>query len=422
MKIAIIGSGISGLSTAWLLASRHQVTVFEAGSYAGGHSNAVDVTLDGYTHPVDTGFLVFNERTYPNLIALFEQLGVKDFDSEMSFSVKLPDENLEWAGSNLSALFAQRGNLFRPRFWRMIADILRFNRDADRLLERSQREAMTLGELLQREGYSDTFAHWYLLPMGAAIWSTPVDGMLDFPAATFLVFCQNHGLLQITNRPQWKTVVGSSRDYVRRLVAGIGDVRLNTPVTSVRRQDGGVLIQAGGEALHFDAVVMACHSDQSLALLQDADAEERAVLSNVRYAPNTAWLHTDASVMPVRQSAWCAWNYYRAAGADRSQPVAVTYWLNRLQPLPFTTPVFVTLNPPQPIAADKVLQRFEYDHPQLDAAAWQAQQRVAALQGRNHVYFAGAWTGYGFHEDGLKSGIRVAKLLGAVIPWPAVTD
>ena len=242
MKIAIIGSGISGLSTAWLLASRHQVTVFEAGSYAGGHSNAVDVTLDGYTHPVDTGFLVFNERTYPNLIALFEQLGVKDFDSEMSFSVKLPDENLEWAGSNLSALFAQRGNLFRPRFWRMIADILRFNRDADRLLERSQREALTLGELLQREGYSDTFAHWYLLPMGAAIWSTPVDGMLDFPAATFLVFCQNHGLLQITNRPQWKTVVGSSRDYVRRLVAGIGDVRLNTPVTSVRRQDGGVLI------------------------------------------------------------------------------------------------------------------------------------------------------------------------------------
>ena len=353
---------------------------------------------------------------------LSEKIGVREFNSDMSFSVKLPGENLEWAGSNLGSLFAQKSNLLRPAFWRMIADILRFNRQAETLRVKAEQQQLTLGQLIAAEGFGDAFANWYLLPMGAAIWSTPVSGMLGFPAATFIRFCQNHGLLQISNRPQWKTVAGSSREYVQRLVAGIGDVRLNSPVESVRRQPDGAILRVGGEDLRFDAVILACHSDQALALLADADDDERAVLREIRYAPNTAWLHTDVSVMPSRQSAWSAWNYYTAASGGADQPVAVTYWLNKLQPLPFTTPVFVTLNPPEPIAADKVLRRFDYDHPQLDQDAYAAQQRVASIQGRNHTWFAGAWTGYGFHEDGLKSGIRVAKLLGATIPWHAELD
>lgn len=418
MKIAVIGSGIAGLSAAWLLAQRYQVTLFEADRRAGGHSHAVDITLDGQTFPVDTGFLVCNAKTYPNLLQLFALTGVGLTASDMSFSVNVPSADLEWAGSDdLRTLFAQKRNLLRPRFWQMISEILRFNRAAPQLLERSRQHGWSLGQLLHAEGYGQTFADWYLLPMGAAIWSTPVRGMLDFPAESFLRFCMNHGLLQVNDRPQWQTVTGSSREYVRRLVAGIGDVRLATPVHAIQRMAQGVHVQTDQGTAIFDQVVLATHSDQSLQLLQDADAEERAVLAAVRYAPNRAVLHRDARQMPRRRSAWAAWNYM--AGANADAPVAVTYWLNRLQPLPCQQDVFVTLNPVQDIDPALQLASFDYAHPQLDAPAYAAQQQLPAIQGKNRVWFCGAWTGYGFHEDGLKSGMRVARALQAPIPWQA---
>lgn len=422
MKIAVIGSGIAGLSSAWLLARHHQVTVYEANNYAGGHSNAVDVFLDGINYPVDTGFLVFNEKTYPNLIKLFALLHVETAHTDMGFSVRLPYENIEWAGSTLGSLFAQKRNILRPKFWQMIADILRFNKEAPSLLLKARAQQLTLGQLLREGRYSQAFSDWYLLPMGAAIWSMSPAGMAEFPAESFLQFCLNHGLLQINNRPQWMTVKGSSREYVKKLCAGIGDVQINTPVTKVTRQENGALVEHQNGGNFYDAVVMATHSDQTLALLSDISSDERRILSAIKYAPNKAYLHTDASLMPKNKSAWAAWNYYTATTSDPHRPVAVTYWLNKLQPLPFATPLFVTLNPPEAINAESILAEFDYAHPQLDAAAYEAQRQLASIQGKNHTYFCGAWAGYGFHEDGLKAGIRVAELLNAPIPWPTVLD
>lgn len=420
MKIGVIGSGIAGLSAAWLLRrAGHSVTVLESAHYAGGHSNTVEVTLEGQTFPVDTGFLVHNDRTYPNLIALFKHLHVETTTSDMSFSVKMPHLNLEWAGANLSTLFVQKRNLIRPGFWRMIRDILHFNRRAPELLLACRAEPCTLGALLARERYSREFRDWYLLPMGAAIWSSPMDEMADFPAETFIQFCLNHGLLQVNDRPQWKTLVGGSREYVRRLVAEIGDVQLNVPVESVTRlpEGAGVTVQAGAQTWTFDRVIMACHTDQALALLSDARRDERAVLSAIRYQPNTAYLHTDAELMPQRRSAWSAWNYYTGPEQNGAHPVAVNYWINLLQPLPVKTPVLVTLNPPVPPREAHRLQVIEYAHPLLDEAAYAAQRRLPEIQGVDGLYFCGAWAGYGFHEDGLKSGMDVAQRLGAEIPW-----
>ncbi len=420
MKIAVIGSGISGLSAAWLLALKHHVTVFEANDYVGGHSNAVDVNLDGLTFPVDTGFLVFNEKTYPNLIQLFALLGVETANTDMGFSVRLPYEQIEWAGSTLGSLFAQKRNLLKPKFWHMIIDIIRFNKEASSLLAVARIEKPTLGQLLRAGKYSKAFCEWYLLPMGAAIWSMAPAEMEDFPAESFLQFCLNHGLLQINNRPQWLTVKNSSREYVKKLCAGIGDVRVNTPALKITRDTDGVIVDYAHGSDLYDAVIMATHSDQTLALLSDASADENDILSAIRYAPNKAYLHTDASIMPENKTAWAAWNYYTASTPDPYRPVAVTYWLNKLQPLPFNTPLFVTLNPPEALNDTLILAELDYAHPQLDASAYRAQQQLNLIQGKNRVYFCGAWAGYGFHEDGLKSGMRVAQLLGADIPWPAV--
>lgn len=424
MKIAVIGAGISGLSCAYrLVQGGADVTLYEAGAYFGGHSNTVDVTLDGITHGVDTGFLVFNERTYPNLIALFAELGVATAPSDMSFSVKLPlgqeagARVLEWAGSSLDTLFAQRGNLLRPRFLRMVRDILRFNRHATGLATDGRMAAglptLSLGEFLDQHNYSEQFRSWYLLPMAACIWSCPSDQMLAFPVATFIRFCHNHGLLQVSDRPQWHTVRGGSRNYVEKLLAAIAQRRLGTPVTSVTRNPGGgarsVRVDTALETEQFDQVVLACHSDQSLALLKDAREDERSVLSKVRYQPNRAVLHTDASCLPRSRKAWSAWNYQSTASA--TPQVCVHYLLNQLQPLPFTTPVIVSLNPIDQPDRARIIQTFDYAHPVFDDAAVAAQGRLAGFQGRQNTWFAGAWTGYGFHEDGLKSGLAAAAAL-----------
>ena len=412
MKIAIIGSGISGLGAAHALRDDARITLYESGLRLGGHTNTVDVTLDGVTAGVDTGFLVFNERTYPNLIRLFGELSIPVAKSDMSFGVSVArggGRRLEWAGTDLNAVFAQRRNLLSPVFLGMLRDILRFNREATRIAqEPGRRDGLSLGQFLDRGGYGDALRRWYLLPMAAAIWSCPMATMLAYPLATFARFCHNHGLLQVENRPQWFTVRGGARQYVRRIASRIPDVRLGDGVVSVRRDSvtGQVVVKSRHGSERYDHVVLACHSDQSLAVLSDADAAERAILEAVKYQPNRAVLHTDTALMPKLRSVWSSWNYMSDGGQEPN--VSVTYLLNKLQPLPFDTPVLLTLNPIAEPAADKVIAEFDYAHPIFDGAAIAAQRRLADVQGRRQVWFAGAWTGYGFHEDGLKSGLAVA--------------
>lgn len=427
-RISVIGSGISGLATAWLLqqSGRYNVTLFEAANYFGGHSNAVDVQLDGTCYPVDTGFLVFNHKTYPNLTQFFKHLGVVTPDSDMSFAVSLAlgKTSLEWAGDNLNTVFAQRRNLFKPKFWQMLADIFRFGHYAERYLIEARREQLSLGQLLDRHHYSQAFQTYYLLPMGAAIWSTAVADIRDFPAASFLHFCLNHVLLSVKGRPQWKTVGGSSRQYVQRILKDLPDCRLQHRVQQIQRSETQIHLHIDtpdGMIEHLtDQVVFACHTDQTLAILADqATDQERKILGSIRYAPNQAYLHTDINQLPKTRSIWASWNYLSDPKQDLTKPVAVTYWLNRLQPLPFRTPLMVTLNPVTPIDPSKIIRKFDYAHPQMDQAAIQAQQQLAGLQGIKNCYFAGAWGSYGFHEDGLKSAIRVAQQLGVSTPWPA---
>jgi predicted NAD/FAD-binding protein len=410
-RVAVIGSGISGLSAAYTLAPEAQVTLFEAGDYFGGHTHTVDITLDGVTHGVDTGFLVFNERTYPNLIRLFGELGVETTASDMSFSVKVPDIGLEWSGSDLNTVFAQRRNLVRPAFLRMLADILRFNKLTTRLAEQGEETSLQqpIGDFLAEQRFSAEFRDWYFLPMIGCIWSCPTDQMLRFPIATMIRFCHNHGLLQVANRPRWFTVTGGARNYVQKMLPRISDTRLNTPVRRVHRSPAGIFVTTDRATEHFDDVVMACHSDQSLAMLADASPAEREVLGAIRYHRNRAVLHTDTSVLPERPLAWAAWNYERATDGPREQAaVCLHYLINRLQPLPFQEPVIVSLNPVREPQPDCVHGEFDYAHPVFDSAAIAAQRRLPELQGRGRTWFCGAWTRYGFHEDGLMSGLAVA--------------
>ena len=417
-RIAVVGAGISGLASAWLLGRRHDVTLFEAGAYLGGHTNTVDVTLEGRTHPVDTGFLVFNEKTYPNLIALFALLGVDSVETEMSFAVSLENPDLEWAGSNLATVFGQKRNLVRREFWAMLSDILRFNRESMAWLATHPDNQRSLRDFLGAGRYSSAFSDWYLLPMAAAIWSCPTGQMLDMPLATFIRFCSNHGLLQVFDRPLWRTVKGGGRDYVQKIAVQLDDIRLACPVSAVTREAGGLRVTHAGGSEHFGQVVMACHSHQALAILgYTASLAQRDVLAAIRYQPNRAVLHTDSALLPRDEKLWSAWNYFAGSGEPGEQPVGVSYLINKLQPLPFTTPVVVTLNPAREPDPAKVIAEFDYAHPIFDGPAIAAQQKLAGVQGENGIWLAGAWGRYGFHEDGLKSALRVVNGLGVRAPW-----
>ncbi len=429
-RVAVVGGGIAGMGAALSLAPQVALTLFEAERQFGGHAHTVDLTLDGVTHGVDTGFLVFNHRTYPRLTRLFDELGVATAPSDMSFSVQVPQDGLEWSGSNLRGVFAQPRNALRPAFWGLLAEVLRFNRLATALAQRGDDAALagSVGAFLDEHRFGPAFRDGYFLPMIGCIWSCPVEQMLRFPVATLIRFCHNHGLLQISDRPQWHTVRGGSRQYVRavqRRLAELGaELRVATPVRRVQpAPQGGAWLATDSGREHFDAVVLASHSDQSLALLggraeAGGDAAQRALLAAIRYQPNRTLLHTDARLLPRARAAWAAWNYARASRDTQEQArVGLHYLINRLQPLPWRQPVIVSLNPdPERLPAPgTVAAEFEVSHPVFDTAALRAQQALPGVQGRGGVWLAGAWAGYGFHEDGLRAGqLAAAGVLRAL--------
>jgi predicted NAD/FAD-binding protein len=419
-KIAVIGGGISGLSAAWLLAQAHDVTIYEAEPRLGGHSHTIDAPTPHGIVPVDTGFIVYNAVNYPNLVALFAHLGVSTKASNMGFAVSLDDGAMEYGGDNLVSLFSQPRNLVSPRFWSMLRDLVRFYREAPAQADSLEGEMTTLGEFLDDNGYGAAFQNDHLLPQAAAIWSTAVSDVRDYPATAFIRFCENHGLLKIADRPVWRTVEGGSRAYVARLAASLdGRVCLRAPIRGVSRTPQGVLVRDHeGRSELFDQVVIATHADQGLALVDQPTAAERSLLGCFAYTRNLTVLHSDETLMPRRRGLWSAWNYMgrHVAGADRE--LCVTYWMNRLQGLPSHTPLFVTLNPPRPPRPEKVLNVQTYEHPLFDAAAVRAQSRLWSLQGQGNLWWCGAYFGAGFHEDGLQAGLAVAEAIGGVRrPW-----
>ena len=419
LDIAVIGTGIAGLSCAWLLSHRHRVTVYESAERVGGHANTVEVATPTGATPVDTGFIVYNETTYPNLTALFQYLGVPTRDSCMSFAVSLDDGRLEYAGTDLRGLFAQKSNLLRPRFWSMLRDLLRFYRSAPRDLPRLVHELGSLDDYLRDGGYGAALRDDHLLPMSAAVWSCPPTDAGLQPAASFIRFCDNHGLLRISGRPVWRTVTGGSREYIARLTERFaGHIHTGQPVLKVERLNTGVRVHGTDGAHDHDHAVLACHADQALSLLGDgATGQEHTLLGPFRYTHNLAVLHTDASLMPRRRAVWASWNYLGRSEDPQARP-CVTYWMNRLQRLPTDTQYFVTLNPPRPPHPGTLLRSESYEHPVFDTEAIRAQRRLWSLQGAGGVWFCGAHFGAGFHEDGLQAGLAVAEQLGGLRrPW-----
>ncbi|NBN62405.1 NAD(P)-binding protein [Microvirga tunisiensis] len=418
MRIAVIGSGISGNSAAYALCDQHEVILYEKRLRPGGHSATVDIDYDGLPMTVDTGFIVYNELNYPNLTALFAHLDVKTEASDMSFALSVDGGRREWAGSDLNSIFAQRSNLVSPRFLWMLREILRFNRICTRDRADGLVAGKSLGDYLAFRRFSRAFIDDYLVPMGAAIWSTPPSEMLAFPADSFIAFFENHRLINF-DRPIWRTVSGGSRTYVQRLLAPLkGNVRLGSPVVGVRRAGGKVHVRdSSGHEDVFDQVILASHTDQTLAMLEDPSDDERRILGAIRYRPNAVYLHRDLALMPKRKRVWSSWNYMARSDAQSGTEVSVSYWMNRLQNLDPTRPLFVSLNPPVPPREDLTFARFTYDHPQFDGAALAAQRQVKDIQGVNGTWYCGAWNGHGFHEDGLVSGLAVARAFGAVLPW-----
>lgn len=430
MRIAVIGSGISGNGAAWALkqgasGERREVVLYEKDLRPGGHAHTVDVEVAGKRIPVDVGFIVYNDLNYPNLIELFRHLDVPTKASNMSFAVSVNRGEREWKGDDKLAtgLFARRRNLVSPRFWGMLLEILRFNRVALADKAAGRLDGVSLGDWLARHRFSGRVLSDYLIPMGAAIWSMPPDEIKDFPAKSFVAFFDNHRLVQF-DRPVWRTVDGGSRVYVKKIAQALGrGLRLGTAVTAVERKAGKVIVtDASGQAETFDHVVFAAHSDQTLRMLADPSEAEASILSAVRYRPNDVYLHRDPALMPKRRAAWAAWNFLNwEAGGAITDRCSVSYSMNILQGIPDETPMFVSLNPPEPPRAELTHVHFVTDHPQYDAAAIAAQARLPEIQGERNTWFCGAWTAYGFHEDGLASGLAVAEALGAEIPWRTPT-
>jgi predicted NAD/FAD-binding protein len=415
MKIAIIGSGISGLTSAYLLNRQHDIHVFEASSWIGGHTHTVDVTVGGRDYAVDTGFIVFNDWTYPNFITLLSQLNVGFQPTEMSFSVRDPATGTEYNGNTLNSLFAQRSNLLSPAFWGMLRDILRFNREALSDLEQQRISATTtLGSYLTSRAYGQRFIDHYIVPMGAAIWSMSLGQMLNFPLQFFVQFFRNHGLLSVNDRPQWQVVSGGSRSYVAPLSASFASkIRLDCPVQRVERDADGVIVYSTQGNERFDKVVFACHSDQALRLIAQPSAAEQSILGALPYANNDVVLHTDTRLLPDRRLAWASWNY--RLNGDRTRSAAVTYDMNILQGIQSDTTFCVSLNQTEAIDPALILSRHTYAHPQYSLAGVAAQARWQELLGANHSYFCGAYWANGFHEDGVVSALRVAHAFGEAL-------
>lgn len=417
MRIAIIGSGVAGLGAAWLLHDAHDITLYESDNRIGGHCNTVDIDYDGEQIPVDTGFIVYNENNYTNLTALFAALGVKSEASDMSFAVSSGGGKIEWGSGSLNTVFAQRRNLFRPRFLSTLKEIQRFNKNAPFDMERGALRGLTLNAYLDQQGYSKDFRANYLFPMGGAIWSMPNSGMQGFPAESFVSFCNNHFLLS-RDRPRWRTVSGGSREYVKKLTAPFADrIRANSPVVRVCNTDGKVLVQdADGQQTFFDHAIIAAHGDQALRMLEAPAPLEREILGHVNYAPNIAYVHRDTALMPRLRKVWSSWNYISYDGADTQ--LSVSYWMNRLQNIRAEKPLFITLNPVTLPKPELTFAAIEYDHVQYDMKCLQAQRRLNMIQGVRNIWYCGAWTAHGFHEDGLCSGLAVAEQISGIRrPW-----
>ncbi|WP_018876143.1 NAD(P)/FAD-dependent oxidoreductase [Thioalkalivibrio sp. ALE31] len=417
-RIAVIGGGIAGLSAAWILQTRHQVQLFESEPELGGHAHTVDVPDPQGPTPIDTGFVVYNERNYPLLTRLFTDLGVATQDTDMSFGYSRQPDGVEYAGSDLNTLFAQRRNLVRPSFLRMAGDILRFNRLGKGLFERHESPEGTLGAFLDRHRLGRGFTEDYLLPMAAAIWSCPPEAIREFPAASFLQFFHNHGLLDLRDRPQWRTVVGGSREYVQRLAQRLepGCI-VHQPVRAVMPESGQWRVLTDAQGIGFDAVVFACHADTARWLLNGAVPARDRLLSACRFQANHAILHTDPALMPRSRRVWSSWNYLSGRTTQTRDRVSVSYWMNRLHRLERRQDYIISLNPWRDPHPSLVLGEQHWEHPVMDTAAEAARQRLAATQGEDGLYFAGAWMGYGFHEDGLRSAVRVGQAMGIEPPW-----
>jgi len=417
-KIAVIGSGIAGSSVAWLLASRHDVTLFEKNDYVGGHTHTHQLD-DGYGDQVavDSGFIVFNRPNYPHLTAFFEHLGVATSPTQMSFGMSMDAGQLEYSGDNLNTLFAQRSNLLRPRFLKMVAEILRFNKTAKKALAQPDSlKDLDLDGFLKQHRFSQTLADDYLLPMAAAIWSCPTRTMTAFPASSFLSFFENHGLLNINDRPQWETVTGGSNQYIHKITAqNRFRIHCNQPITQVERTNQGVYLPQIGQT--FDAVVCASHADETLAMLIQPSEDEQQILGAFSFQENLAYIHQDEALMPKRRAVWSCWNYLGQRNASGERAVAVTYWMNRLQSIRSAKPWLVTLNPFTPPDPALTAKKIRYQHPVFDQHTLKAQKNLAKIQGQGGLYYCGAWQGYGFHEDGIASAVAVARLLGCPIPW-----